>query len=335
MTTGGGIEEDLIKCLAPTYLGDFSLRGSDLRKKGLNRIGNLLVPNDNYCKFEDWINPILDAMLEEQESEVRRPSHAPRTPPPPPDPSTALPRTPQGQVWSPSKIIHRLGKEINNEDSVYYWAWKVRPWAWGRPGEARPHPWAPLSAPADPPPPSPRLAERHPRVLPRHHRRLHRGHALLPLLQGQAPGGGHRAGCARRAAAPCFLPLAALASGGVDPRIAWRADIRGINDAAMNAKKTGMIILGGGLVKHHVCNANLMRNGADFSVFINTGQEFDGSDSGARPDEAISWGKIRLTAKPVKIYAEASLVFPFIVAQTFAKRVARDRDVAATTAGGV
>jgi hypothetical protein len=32
-----------------------------------------------------------------------------------------------------------------------------------------------------------------------------------------------------------------------------------------------MIILGGGVVKHHVCNANLMRNGADYSVFINTG----------------------------------------------------------------
>ena len=43
------------------------------------------------------------------------------------------------------------------------------------------------------------------------------------------------------------------------------------------------------MVKHHVCNANLMRNGADFSVFINTAQEFDGSDAGARPDEAVSW----------------------------------------------
>ena len=74
-------------------------------------------------------------------------------------------------------------------------------------------------------------------------------------------------------------------------------------------------------MKHHVCNANLMRNGADFSVFINTGQEFDGSDSGARPDEAISWGKIRIDAKPVKVYADASLVFPLLVAQTFAKIV--------------
>lgn len=70
VTTAGGIEEDLIKCLAPTYKGDFALPGSYLRSKGLNRIGNLLVPNDNYCKFEDWIMPILDQMLLEQTTEV-------------------------------------------------------------------------------------------------------------------------------------------------------------------------------------------------------------------------------------------------------------------------
>ncbi len=36
-------------------------------------------------------------------------------------------------------------------------------------------------------------------------------------------------------------------------------------------------------------------------MFVNTANEFDGSDSGARPDEAISWGKIKKTAKPVKV----------------------------------
>lgn len=71
VTTAGGIEEDFIKCLAPTYKGDFALPGASLRSKGLNRIGNLLVPNDNYCKFEDWIMPILDQMLKEQVEEVR------------------------------------------------------------------------------------------------------------------------------------------------------------------------------------------------------------------------------------------------------------------------
>lgn len=35
-------------------------------------------------------------------------------------------------------------------------------------------------------------------------------------------------------------------------------DVRAINDHAINAKSTGLIILGGGLVKHHTCNANMM-----------------------------------------------------------------------------
>ena len=38
----------------------------ELRRQGINRVGNLLVPNSNYCKFEDWIMPVLDAMQEEQ-----------------------------------------------------------------------------------------------------------------------------------------------------------------------------------------------------------------------------------------------------------------------------
>ena len=74
-------------------------------------------------------------------------------------------------------------------------------------------------------------------------------------------------------------------------------------------------------MKHHICNANLMRNGANFSVFVNTGQEYDGSDSGASPEEALSWGKIAITAKPVKVCCDASIAFPLIVSQTFAKDV--------------
>lgn len=94
---------------------------------------------------------------------------------------------------------------------------------------------------------------------------------------------------------------------------------------------------------------SLQRNGADYAVYINTAQEFDGSDSGARPDEAVSWGKIRVDAQPVKVragqpagaqgllgyglgsrgspesppqvYADASLVFPLLVAETFAQKV--------------
>jgi len=229
VTTGGGIEEDIMKCFAHHYMGDFGkYRGEDLRKRGINRIGNLLVPNKNYCHLEEWMFPLLDEMLHEQKTE--------------------------GVVWTPSKFIKRLGERIDNPDSVWYW-------------------------------------------------------------------------CAKNDI-PVFCP--AITDGAVGDNIYFHsvnnpgfvldiaADIKAINDMAVNAKKTGMLILGGGLIKHHICNANLMRNGADYTVFINTGQEFDGSDSGARPDEAVSWGKIKVGCNAVKVYADASFILPLLVAETFA-----------------
>ena len=108
VTTAGGIEEDIIKCLGPTYLGTFSMPGADLRKKGLNRIGNLIVPNENSCKFEDWVMPILEKMRVEKGDSVEN-------------------------VWTPSSVCERLGLEINDESSVLYWAAKVSPAMVGMP----------------------------------------------------------------------------------------------------------------------------------------------------------------------------------------------------------
>lgn len=97
-------------------------------------------------------------------------------------------------------------------------------------------------------------------------------------------------------------------------------DVRRINTLAIYSHATGVVVLGGGIIKHHTLNANLMRNGADYCVYVNTAEEYDGSDAGARPDEATSWGKLRCSAEPVKIHADATLVFPLLVGQTFAKR---------------
>nr|CCC89278.1 putative deoxyhypusine synthase [Trypanosoma congolense IL3000] len=66
VTTAGGVEEDVIKCLGDTLLGEFALDGSRLRKCGLNRVGNLLVPNDNYRSFEDFFVPVLKKLHGEQ-----------------------------------------------------------------------------------------------------------------------------------------------------------------------------------------------------------------------------------------------------------------------------
>ena len=71
-----------------------------------------------------------------------------------------------------------------------------------------------------------------------------------------------------------------------------------------------------------ILNAHLYRNGADYAVYINTAQEFDGSDAGAVPDEAVSWGKIRSSnseKNTVKLYGDATIIFPLVVAETFAK----------------
>jgi len=236
VTTAGGVEEDLIKCMGHTYLGSFATPGAYLREQGMNRIGNLVVPNANYCSFEDWVVPILDKMLEEQETSKK---------------------TDEPMHWTPSKVIHRLGKEINNEESVYYWAYKNN---------------IPVFCPA--------------------------------LTDGSLGD---------------MLYFHTFKSSPEQLRIDIVEDIRKINTIAVRAKRAGMIILGGGLIKHHIANACLMRNGAESAVYINTAQEFDGSDAGARPDEAVSWGKIKIGADSVKVYAEATVAFPLIVAATFAQ----------------
>ncbi|MDP3916819.1 MAG: deoxyhypusine synthase [Nanoarchaeota archaeon] len=231
VTTGGGVEEDIIKCIKPFLIGDFNSSGKKLREKGINRAGNIFIPNSRYCEFEDFIKPILKSMAEEQEK--------------------------NNEIISVRKFIHRLGREIDNKDSIAYWA--------------------------------------------------------------------------QRNNIPIYCP--AITDGSIGDMLYFFSynypnfkidcvqDIRELNDITITAKKTGLIILGAGTVKHHILNSNMMRNGADYAVYINNSQEFDGSDSGARPDEAVSWGKIRPDSEAIKIFGDATILFPLIVAQTFAKNV--------------
>ncbi len=78
------------------------------------------------------------------------------------------------------------------------------------------------------------------------------------------------------------------------------------------AKKSGALMLGGGISKHHTLWWNQYRNGLDFAVYITTAQEFDGSLSGALVREAISWGKVTQNAKQTTIHAELTTVLPFL-----------------------
>ena len=85
------------------------------------------------------------------------------------------------------------------------------------------------------------------------------------------------------------------------------------------AKKSGALMIGGGISKHHTLWWNQYRDGLDFAVYYTTAQEFDGSLSGALVREAISWGKVTQNAKQTTIQAEATTVLPFLYSALLSK----------------
>lgn len=228
VTTTGGIEEDFIKCHASFFLGDFGLDGAKLRKQGINRIGNILAPNERYIWFEQFFQPILKECLDEQVK--------------------------NGKTWSASEIISKMGKKIDNIESVYYWAQKNN---------------VPV---------------------------------FCPGFMDGAIGDN------------CYFFNYNQKTKLVIDQI---MDHHRLIEMTLDANETGLLILGGGIIKHTLCNANMYREGAKYAVYINTAPEFDGSDSGAEPEEAKSWGKISGKAETVKVVGDTTLLLPLLVAGAF------------------
>ncbi len=85
------------------------------------------------------------------------------------------------------------------------------------------------------------------------------------------------------------------------------------------AEKSGALMIGGGISKHHTLWWNQYREGLDYAVYITTAQEFDGSLSGALVREAISWGKVTKKAQQTTIHAEATTILPFIYSALLSK----------------
>lgn len=80
------------------------------------------------------------------------------------------------------------------------------------------------------------------------------------------------------------------------------------------AEKSGALMIGGGISKHHTLWWNQYREGLDYAFYITTAQEFDGSLSGALISEAISWGKVTQKARQTTLHAEVTTILPFIYA---------------------
>jgi len=91
-------------------------------------------------------------------------------------------------------------------------------------------------------------------------------------------------------------------------------DMKKLSDMIFSARKLGALIIGGGISKHHAIWWAQFKDGLDYAVYITTAVEWDGSLSGAKPREAISWGKIKPRSKNVIVYGDATVILPIIAA---------------------
>lgn len=218
----GSVEEDIMKCSGKFELATFDEDDVALNKKGINRIGNILVGNAHYVKLEKKLMPFFGKELAKQKK--------------------------LGRMLSPSEIIADLGLEINDKNSFVYQAAKNG----------------------------------------------------IPIF------------CPAPTDGAFGLQLYFFKQKHPDFGIDVTGDMRRLAQIALDAEKTGGIILGGGFAKHHALGVNLLRGGFDYAVYVSTGTEYDGSLSGARAKEAKSWGKINSKANAVHIDCDATIALPLL-----------------------
>ena len=89
-------------------------------------------------------------------------------------------------------------------------------------------------------------------------------------------------------------------------------DEKELADIVFTNQRTGAILLGGGISKHHVIWWNQFKDGLDLVVSVTTAVEHDGSLSGARVREAISWGKVSERARYVTVESDITLALPLL-----------------------
>ena len=220
VTTCGTVDHDLARSWRDYYKGSFLMSDAKLRGQGINRLGNVLVPNESYgVIIEKKMQSLLQDLWKEGVREV-----------------------------SPSQLCREIGKRLCNETSILYWAAKNN----------------------------------------------------IPVyVPGMTDGAvGYQTW---------------LFSQDHDFRLNVLKDSGELSGIVFDAKKTGALVIGGGISKHHTLWWNQFKDGLDYAVYISTADEWDGSLSGARPREAVSWGKISERAKKAMIEGDASIILPIMV----------------------
>jgi len=223
ITAGGSLDHDLIRSSKKYLVGDFMMDDKELHKKGINRIGNVLVPNDCYVYLEKFMQPVYEELYKQQAK--------------------------TGKLTAPSEIAKEIGKRTK-PDSFLYWCNKNN--------------------------------------IP----------VFCPGITDSAIG----------------LQTYFFKQKRKDFGIDVTKDMNELAQIAMNADKTGGIVLGGGISKHHAIGVNLLRDGFDYAVYVTTSSPWDGSLSGARTTEGVSWGKIKNGQKNhVTVDCDASIAVPLMM----------------------
>lgn len=218
ITTCGTLDHDLARVWRDYYHGRFLMDDKELHKKNVNRLGNVLVPNECYGLI---IEEKMKKFLEEIYKDKRE--------------------------LSTHELVWEIGKRIDDKNSILYWIHKNK---------------IPM---------------------------------IIPGITDGAVG----------------YQLWQF-SQDHEFKINLLRDEQLLSDLTWKAKKSGALIIGGGISKHHVIWWNQFRNGLDYAVYITTAVEWDGSLSGARPREAVSWGKINEKAKYTMIEGDATVLLPIM-----------------------
>jgi deoxyhypusine synthase len=226
ITTCGTLDHDLARCWRDYYKGSFVMNDSKLHQEGVNRLGNVLVPNDSYGTIiEKKIQGLLQELYNEGKREV-----------------------------SASQLVREIGLRCCNESSIQYWAAKNN---------------IPIFVPG--------------------------------IVDGAV---GYQMW---------------LFSQDHDLKLNLLKDEGELNNIVFDAKKSGALIVGGGISKHHTIWWNQFKDGLDFVVYVSTADEWDGSLSGARPREAVSWGKISEKARRIMVEGDASVILPVMAGSLFSR----------------
>ena len=226
ITTCGTIDHDLARCWKDYYRGSFVMNDSKLHEEGVNRLGNVLVPNDSYGTIiEKKIQALLSDLYKEGRKEL-----------------------------SASELVCEIGLRCCNESSILFWAAKN-----GIP-------------------------------------------VFVPGITDGAVG---------------YQTWIFSQDHGF--KLNLLKDSGMLNNIVFDAEKSGALIVGGGISKHHTIWWNQFKDGLDFVVYITTADEWDGSLSGARPREAVSWGKISEKARRIMVEGDASVILPIMAGSLFTR----------------